>query len=142
RRVTRQTENASGEKRSTVEDYSVNVPGTVGDGGLHLVQRATTQEQTSTSGGRTMQHQVEQVNPGDPSSGLRVTVVSAGSLQPGAGGTQGAQTVQMRDANGNFGTVSVDLSQSTKTHVVEVPAAGEKKPGEKQPAEKKTSDKK
>src|ERR1035441_8131914 len=58
----------SGEKRNTVEKvetYSVSVPGSVGDGSLHLVERATTAQRSSSTGQQTTEQQVEQADPGD-----------------------------------------------------------------------------
>ena len=130
--VTRETETASGEKQSTVDTYSADVAGRPRDGGLHLVERTTTVQHTDLRGQQVTQQQVEQPNPGDPSAGLRVTIVSTDTVRPGASEVQGTHTIQTRDANGNFGTVSVDLSKSNNLHTVQVPAA----PAEKKPAEK------
>ena len=48
--VSKDSENAPGEKRNTVETYSVDVPGSARDGGLHLVERETTAQRTSSTG--------------------------------------------------------------------------------------------
>ncbi len=120
RTVSKEVESPSGEKRNTVETYSVDVPGTTRDGALHLVERATTVQHTSANGQQTTQEQVEQSNPGDPSAGLRVTVISTDTVRRGESGAQGTQTIQVRDANGNFGTVSVDISKSTNIHAIQV----------------------
>ena len=120
RTVSREVESPTGEKRSSVETYSVDVPGTTRDGSLHLVERATTIQHTSPTGQQTTQQQVEQTNAGDPSAGLRVTVISTNNVRPGASGAQGTQTIQTRDASGNFGTVSVDISKSTNIHAIQV----------------------
>ncbi len=120
RSVSKQVESPSGEKRNTVETYSVDVPGTTRDGGLHMVERATTVQQTSTSGVQTTSQQVEQTNPGDPTAGLRVTVISSNTVRPDGSQAAGTQTIQMRDANGNFGTVSVDISKSSNVHAIQV----------------------
>lgn len=127
RTVTNQVETSSGEKRNTVETYSVDVPGTTRDGGLHLVQRATTVQRTSSAGQQTTQEQVEQTNPGDPGAGLRVTVISTNTVRPGPSEAQGTQTIQVRDANGSFGTVWVDISKSNNVHAIEVPIAPSEK---------------
>src|SRR6185312_5927770 len=63
RTVTRDSEGTSGEKRSTVETYSLDVPGSTRDGGLHLVERATTSQRTSSTGQQTTEQQVERPNP-------------------------------------------------------------------------------
>jgi hypothetical protein len=141
--VTRETETPSGEKQNTVETYSADVAGRPRDGGLHLVERSTTVQHTDLRGQQITQQQVEQPNPGDPSAGLRVTVITTNTVRPGATGEQGTQTIQTRDANGNFGTVSVDLSKSNNLHTVQVPAAPpEKKSAEKAAPEKTPADKK
>lgn len=128
RTVSKHVESPSGEKRNTMETYSVDVPGTTRDGGLHLVERATTVQRTSPTGQQTTQQQVEQTNPGDPAAGLRVTVISTDTVRPGVSQALGTQTIQMRDANGNFGTVSVDISKSTNVHAIQVQIAPSKKP--------------
>jgi hypothetical protein len=141
--VTRETETPSGEKKNTVETYSADVAGQPRDGGLHLVERTTTVQHTDLRGQQITQQQVEQPNPGDPGAGLRVTIVSTDTVRPGASEVQGTHTIQTRDANGNFGTVSVDLSKSNNLHTVQVPAApAEKKPAEKAAPDKPPADKK
>ena len=73
--VSQETESTSGEKRSVVETYSIDVPGTTRDGGLHLVERTTSTESSSSTGKRATEQRVEQINPGDPgvgSSGVRI----------------------------------------------------------------------
>lgn len=120
RTVSREVESPTGEKRTSVETYSVDVPGTTRDGSLHLVERATTIQHTSPTGQQTTQQQVEQTNAGDPSAGLRVTVISTETVRPSASGAQATQTIQRRDASGNFGTVSVDISKSTNIHAIQV----------------------
>ena len=77
---------ASGEKRNTVETYSINVPGSVGDGSLHLVKRATTAQLSSSIGQQTIEQQVEQADPGDPGAGLRVSVLTSDTVRTGLSG--------------------------------------------------------
>jgi hypothetical protein len=57
--TSRESETASGERRATVETYSIDVPGTTRDGSLHLVERATTVERISSTGQQTTETQVE-----------------------------------------------------------------------------------
>ena len=68
--VSQESESTSGEKRSVVETYSIDVPGTTRDGSLHLVERKTGTESSSSTGERATEQKVEQINPGDPDSGL------------------------------------------------------------------------
>jgi len=63
RTVSDEAATASGEKSSTVETYSIRVPGSVGDGSLHLVKRATTARIPSSTGPQTIKQQVVQANP-------------------------------------------------------------------------------
>jgi len=123
RTVGKESQDASGESRGSVETYSTDVPGSSSDGSLHLVQRETTSSRNGTSGGRTTQHQVEQVNPGDPSAGLQVTIQSTDSQNSSASGTQQNRTLEVRGSSGAMNTVSVDMTKSDKTPPVEVQVA-------------------
>jgi len=127
RTVSKESESA-GEKSSTVESYSVDVPGAARDGSLHLVERSTTTQRTSSTGQQDTGRQVEQPDPGDPGGGLRVTQRTTDSVRAGTSGAQATQTIQMRDANGNFEVVSVDTSKSDNVHTIQVQIA----PSEKQ----------
>jgi len=114
---------ASGEKRNSVETYSTIVPGSVGDGSLHLVKRATTTQLSSSTGQQTIKQQVEQADPGDPGAGLRVTILTSDTVSPGPSGAQATRTIQVRDANGSFGVVSVDTTRSDDIHAIQVQIA-------------------
>jgi hypothetical protein len=128
RTVSKESESASGEKRNTLETYSVDVPGSTRDGSLHLVERATIAQRTSSTGEQITEQQVEQSNPGDPSSGLRITTLTTDTLRPSASGAQATRTVQVRDANGGFGIVSVDTTKSDNVHAIQVQIAPSQKP--------------
>jgi hypothetical protein len=123
RTVTNEAAPASGDKRTTVEAYSISVPGSVGDGSLHLVRRATTAQLPSSTGQQTIKQQVEQADPGGPGSGLRVTILTTDTVRPGPSGAQATRTVQMRAANGSFGVVSVDTTKSDNIHAIQVQMA-------------------
>jgi hypothetical protein len=127
RSVSKESE-SSGAKSSTVENYSVDVPGAARDGSLHLVERSTTTQRTSATGQQDTARQVEQPDPGDPGGGLRVTTLTTDSVRAGASGAQATQTIQIRDANGNLGVVSVDTSKSDNVHAVQVQIAPSGKP--------------
>ena len=128
RTVTKDSENASGEKHSTVETYSADVPGSARDGGLHLVERASTAQATGSTGQQTTSQQVERLDPGDPGAGLQVTILSTDTVRPGPSGARSTQTIQMRDANGSIGVVSVDTSKSDNIHAIQVQIAPSDKP--------------
>jgi hypothetical protein len=128
RTVSKESESASGEKRNTLETYSVDLPGSAPDGSLHLIERATTSQQTSSSSQQATQQQVEHPDPGDPGSGLRVTTLTSDTVRPGPSGAQATRTIQARDANGSFAVVSVDTSKSDNIHAIQVQIAPSEKP--------------
>jgi hypothetical protein len=133
--VSKESESASGEGRSTVETYSVDVPGSARDGNLHMVERATTQR-TSSIGQQTTEQQVEQPNPGDPGSGLRVTTLTTETVSLGPSGAQATRTIQARDANGRLAVVYVDTTKSDNVPAVQVQIAPSEKPKQAQAARK------
>jgi hypothetical protein len=112
--VSTESERTSGERRNTVETYSVDVPGVTEDGKPHLVERTTTTRRTNPSGEKTTETQVEQPNPGDPESGLRLSLLINDTVRPGPSGEQATYTIHMRDSNGNIGIVSVDTTKSDR----------------------------
>jgi hypothetical protein len=123
--VGKESVNASGEKRNSEETYSADVPGVGRDGDLHLVQRVTT-AQRSGAGNQQTTEVVEKPDPGDPAAGLQVTTVNIDTVRSAASGARATRTIQMRDANGNFGVVSVDLTKSNKAQAEEVQIAPSK----------------
>ncbi len=128
RTLSKESESASGEKRNTLETYSVDVPGSSRDGSLHLVERATTSQRTSSTGEQITEQQVEQSNPGDPGAGPRLTTVTTDTVRPGPSGAQATRTVQARDGNGSFGVVFVDTTKSDNVHAIQVQIAPSQKP--------------
>ncbi len=75
RTVSKDTETAAGEKRSSVETYSTSSPGLAPDGSLHVNSRATTVEKKD-AGGKTTEQQVEQADPDNPDAGLQVSATT------------------------------------------------------------------
>ncbi|HSY65538.1 MAG TPA: hypothetical protein VK829_13130 [Terriglobales bacterium] len=128
RTVSKESETAPGEKHNTSETYSVDVPGSSRDGSLHLVERSTVAQSTSSTGQQTTQRQVEQPDPGNPDSGLQVTILTTDSVSPGASGAQATRTIQMRDPNGSLEVVSVDTTKSDKVNTVQVQIAPPENP--------------
>jgi hypothetical protein len=118
-----EVDGAAGDKRNTMETYSVDVPGAVPDGGLHLVERSTTIQHTSATGQQTTEQQVEQRDPGNPGSGLRVSIVTTDAVRPDTSGAQATRTIQARDANGNLEVITVDTSKSDNIHAIQVQIA-------------------
>jgi hypothetical protein len=128
RTLSSESESSPGEKYDTVETYSVNVPGSTGDGSLHLVERAITAQHTSSTGQQITEQQVEQPSPGDPGSSLRVTILTTDTVRPDPSGAQGTRTVQERDANGSLGVVFVDTTKSDNIHAIQVQIAPSENP--------------
>jgi hypothetical protein len=126
--VSQESESTSGEKRSVVETYSIDVPGTTRDGSLHLVERKTSTESSISTGERATKQKVEQTNPGDPGSGLRVSVLVDGRIVPGPSGEQSAVTIRARDSNENFGIVSVDTTKADRITTIQVEQTPAEKP--------------
>jgi hypothetical protein len=120
---------APGEKRETVETFSVSVTGATPDGSLHLVGRATTDQRTSSTGQHVSEQKVEQSDPGDPGAGLQVTVITTETMRTDSSGAQSTRTVRARNANGSYdsyGVVTVDTAKSDKIPALQVQIAPDK----------------
>src|SRR5260370_36597144 len=128
RTVSNESESASGEKRDRVETYSVDVPGSAGDGSLHLVERTITTQRTSSTGQQITEQQVERPTPGDPGSSLRVTILTTDTVRPSPSGAQATRTVQERDANGSLRVVFLDTPNSDNVRAIQVQIALSEKP--------------
>jgi len=126
--VSQETESTSGEKRSVVETYSIDVPGTTRDSSLHLVERKTNTESLSSAGERSTDRKVEQINPGDPGSGLRLSVSVDGKIVSEPSGEQSTVTIRARDSNGSFSIVSVDTTKADRIPTVQIQQTPVQKP--------------
>ena len=111
-----------------METYSIDVPGTTRDGRLHLVERKTSTGSSSSTSERATEQKVEQTNPGDPGSGLRVTVLVDGKIVPGPSGEQSTVTIRARDSNDNFGIVSVDTTKADRVPTIQIQQTSAEKP--------------
>jgi hypothetical protein len=121
RTVSKESENAAGEKRGTVETYSNNLPGTPVDGSLRLNQRVTTVHRKGEDGTQSTTKQVEQRNPAQPSDSLQVTREAIDIVRPGLDGTtRQTQTLRSLDSNGGLGVVSVDTRKQDNAPAVQV----------------------
>lgn len=120
--VSKQSQNAAGEKRDTVETYSNNLPGVPLDGSLHLNQRVTTIHRKAEDGTQYSQTQVQQRNPAQPSDSLRITQEAIDIVRPGRT-TRDTQTLRSLDSNGNLGVVSVDTRKQDNAPAVQVQIA-------------------
>jgi hypothetical protein len=71
--------------------------------------------------------QVEQVNPGDASAGVRVSVGTSDTVRVGISGAQATRTVEVLGPNDSMGVVRVDTAKSDNVKAVQVQiGAGEK----------------
>lgn len=126
RTVSKESQNAAGEKRAMVETYA-NDSGSPMDG-LRLEQRVITLHRKGDDGVQSTDQQIEQRNPGQPSDGLRVTEQAIDIVRPGTGGTtRETQTVRSLDSNGDLGVVSVDTRRQDNAPAVQVDIAPAKK---------------
>lgn len=126
--MSHESESPSGEKRGLVEAISMDVPGTTRDGSPHLVERKTSVESSNLTGVRANQQRIEQTSPGDPGSGLRLSVLVDGRVVPGPAGEQSTVTIRARDSNGNVGIVSVDTTKSDRIPTIQVQRTPSEKP--------------
>jgi hypothetical protein len=124
RTVSKESENAAGEKRDTVEIYSTNLPGTPIDGSLRLNQRVMTVQRKGAGGAQSSEKQVEQRDPAQPNDSLRVTEQAIDIVRPGSGGTtRETQTLRSLDSNADLGVVSVDTRKQDNASAVKVDIA-------------------
>jgi hypothetical protein len=121
RTVSKETQNAPGESRQTVEDYSADLPGTANDGTLHLNKRITTVHRTGADGGQVSEEQVEQPDPAAPGEPPRLTQKTIDIVSPGTGNASThIRTVQGLDGNGDLSTVWVDTRKTETAPSVQV----------------------
>lgn len=123
RTVSKESESSSGEKQSTVENYSVDMLGASRDGSLHLVQRVTSSQSTNSTGQQTTVRHVQEPNPGDPDAGLRVTSFSTETVRSSPSGAEATRTVQVRNGGGEFELFAVDATRSDNVHAIQVQMA-------------------
>ena len=121
RTVTREATGNGGEKRATTETYSTYVPGLTIAGSPQLVKREVTVQRTDPNGQQSTTQQVEQVNPGDPSSGLHVAEQATDVVQTGSNGVaQSKTTVSVKGLDGQMHVVFVDMGKTNKPSAVQV----------------------
>jgi hypothetical protein len=113
RTVGTETETAAGEKSSTVDSYSTQVPGSAGDGTLQLKRRVTMVQNKDASGEKT-EEQVEEPNFGTSSNGLQTKSKTKYVVQYAASGTQQVKSTQVPNSAGTFNTTSVETQKSDR----------------------------
>ena len=127
RTVGKETETATGERSNTVETYSGYVPGSAPDGSLHLNQKVTTL-QKKDSGGESVEQQVEQPPPGNPSDHPQISEKTKYIVRYGATGTYQTRITQARDGNGDFNVVSTETRKSDQVPPAQVQTPPSDKP--------------
>jgi hypothetical protein len=126
RTVGDETESA-GERSSTVELYSRNVPGSSDNGKMHRTQRVMTLQKKGARG-ETIEQQVEQPNPGNPSDGAQVTAKTKYTVRYAASGSEKTKAVEVRDGNGNFKLFYVETRKLDQTSPAQEYTAPASKP--------------
>ena len=130
RTVTREATANGGEKRATTETYSTYVPGQANADSPQLVKREEAVQHTGADGQQSTTRQVEQVDPGDPSSGLHVAEQATRIVQTGTNGVaQENTTISVKGPDGQMHVVFVDMGKSDKPAEVRVDMS--KKPAAK-----------
>ncbi len=127
RSVGKETENAAGEKNTTVETYFWNAPGVADDGGLRLNSQVSTVQKTD-SGGTTTETQRKQPNPNDANGGLQVGTRTKYTVRYAASGTDQTKTIEERDINGTLNVVSVESRKSDQPSAEQGQTAPSEKP--------------
>lgn len=85
------------------------------------MKREDTVQRTGAGGQQNTTRQVEQVNPGDPSSGLQVTQQAIDIVRTGSNGAaQKQMTVSVVGPDGQMHVVMVDTGKSDKPGKVQV----------------------
>ncbi len=124
RTVSKESQNAAGEKRDSVETYSTFLPGAATDGNLHLEQRVTTVHRKAGDGAESTESQVQQRNPAEASDRMQVTEEAIDIVRPGrTGATKETQTIRSLDSNGSLGIVSVDTRTQNNSPAIQVDIA-------------------
>jgi hypothetical protein len=127
RTVGKETENAAGEKSTSVETYFTNAPGVAADGGLHLNSQETTVQKTDL-GEKTTEQQRKLPNPNDPNGSPQVTTRTKYTVRYAASGTEETKTSQERDINGAFNVVSTEARKSDEAPEAQAQTAPSEKP--------------
>ena len=105
----------NGDSRESVETESVDVPGTPRDGSLHPVQRVTSTHHIGEDGTASTETEIEEPNPGSPTSGMRVTSRTLDVVRSGPAGTSQTTTIQSLDGGGSLREVWVYVTDSTNS---------------------------
>jgi hypothetical protein len=112
RTISKEGETPTGEKKKTVEVYTISAPAYT-DGAMHLNQRVTT-VQKRDSNGEVTEQRVEEPSIGNPSDAPKVAGKAKYVVKYAGPATQETRTTERRDANGNFNVSAVETQKSTQ----------------------------
>jgi hypothetical protein len=118
RKVSKEGETATGEKKRTEEIYSHVSAAGYFDSSMHLNERVTT-IQRKDADGETSEEQIEQPSAGNPSDGPKIVARAKSVVQHAAAGMESKKTAEARDVNGRFNATSVETRQSTQAPAVQ-----------------------
>jgi hypothetical protein len=111
-------------RHETMEKYSTDIPGVAGTGRLSLVQRESINQITSV-GSSVTTRQVEQLTPGSPEGGLKMTQQVIDVRQAtGNGLVDHRNTILATDANGHVQQVWVEFGNTDRPSALTVGARG------------------
>jgi hypothetical protein len=105
RTVNTQTKEVPGEQTNVTDTYSVDVPGIARDNDLHLIRRLTSVQRDNSSE-KTTEGVIEEADPNQPKSGLRVTSKANAVTHSGPSGTQQTKSFRVQDENGAFDVIA------------------------------------
>jgi hypothetical protein len=124
RRTSKHTVASPGGKRETDEKYSTDIPGIAGSEHLSLVQRENIHQKASV-GSSVTSREVEQVTPGSPEGGLRITQQEIDVRQAtGDGFVDQRNTILMTDSNGRVQQVWVEFGKTDKPSALTIGTHG------------------
>jgi hypothetical protein len=110
--LTKEENTGTGDRKRTVETYSIYAPGYF-DSRVHLQRRVTTVQRKDRDG-ETGEEEIEQPSAGNPSDGPRVVARTKYLVQQAGTGTESKKTFEARDVNGRFNVTSVETRKSTE----------------------------
>jgi hypothetical protein len=124
RRTSRHSVVGPAGRHETEEKYSTDIPGVTGMGSLSLVQRESINQITSV-GSSVTTRQVEQLTPGSPEGGLKMTQQVIDVRQAtGNGLVDHRNTILATDANGHVQQVWVEFGNTDRPSALTVGARG------------------
>jgi hypothetical protein len=111
-------ESESEERHSTIDTFSISVPGRAGNDSLQLVQRETIR-QGIAGGIQSTNHQIERSNPGNPGDSLQFAQETIDIVGPVVSGvTKQNRTILTRKSDGRLGEVWIEIGETDNRSVL------------------------